>query len=158
MAFLYINSIPFILSKTQISNSISNKTMSMCIKMFHDKSLIYLADLVDKTKAYDTKYSQAVTHPSTNFARQGLTSVIGREPVLSLWYGRRHSFFLIIIHSFFKSNISISPISFLKNGKLKQKLNNGVSLFELNCLYTFNNTDIELNIKQNYNHVHKNVS
>ena len=29
-------------------------------------------------------------HPSTNPARQGLTSVIGRELVLSLWYGRRH--------------------------------------------------------------------
>ena len=40
-------------------------------------------------KAYNTWYSQAVTHPSTNPARQGLTSVIGREPVLSLWYGRR---------------------------------------------------------------------
>ena len=72
----------------------------MCIKMFHEKSF-YIADLVDKTKAYDTKNSQAVTHPSTNFARQGLTSVIRREPVLSLWYGRRHFFFLIIIHSFF---------------------------------------------------------
>ena len=35
-------------------------------------------------KVYDTKCSKAVTHPSTNFARQGLTSVIRREPVLSL--------------------------------------------------------------------------
>ena len=42
-----------------------------------------------KIEAYNTGYSQAVTHPSTNPARQGLTSVIGREPVLSLWYGRR---------------------------------------------------------------------
>ena len=42
-----------------------------------------------KNEAYNTGYSQAVTHPSTNPARQGLTSVIGREPVLSLWYGRR---------------------------------------------------------------------
>ena len=32
-------------------------------------------------EAYDTGYSQAVTHPSTNPARQSLTSVIGREPV-----------------------------------------------------------------------------
>ena len=39
-------------------------------------------------EAYDTGYSQAVTHPSTNPARQSLTSVIGREPVFSLWYGR----------------------------------------------------------------------
>ena len=42
-----------------------------------------------KREAYNTGYSQAVTHPSTNPARQGLTSVIGREPVFSLWYGRR---------------------------------------------------------------------
>ena len=41
-------------------------------------------------KAYSTKYSQAVTHPSTNLAQCCLTSVIGRELVLSTWYGRRH--------------------------------------------------------------------
>ena len=41
-------------------------------------------------KVYGTRYSQAVTHPSTNRARRCLTSVIGREPVLSTWYGRRH--------------------------------------------------------------------
>ena len=43
----------------------------------------------ENKEAYDTGYSQAVTHPSTNPARQSLTSVIGREPVFSLWYGRR---------------------------------------------------------------------
>ena len=42
-----------------------------------------------ETKVYGTRYSQAVTHPSTNRARRCLTSVIGREPVLSTWYGRR---------------------------------------------------------------------
>ena len=40
-------------------------------------------------KAYSTRYSQAVTHPSTNRARRCLTSVIGRERVYSAWYGRR---------------------------------------------------------------------
>ncbi|ESO94756.1 hypothetical protein LOTGIDRAFT_117771 [Lottia gigantea] len=37
------------------------------------------------------RFFQAVTHPSTNRARHCLTSVIGRELVLSTWYGRRHS-------------------------------------------------------------------
>ncbi|GBP78809.1 hypothetical protein EVAR_65319_1 [Eumeta japonica] len=45
----------------------------------------------DKTKANITRCSQAVTHPSTDRARRCLTSVIGREPVYSAWYGRwRH--------------------------------------------------------------------
>ena len=43
-----------------------------------------------RKKVYNTWYSQAVTHPSTNQARRCLTSVIGREPVFSTWYGRRH--------------------------------------------------------------------
>ena len=43
----------------------------------------------EKKKVYSTRYSQAVTHPSTNLARRCLTSVIGREPVFSTWYGRR---------------------------------------------------------------------
>ena len=42
-------------------------------------------------KAYNTGYSQAVTQPSTYPARQDLTSVIGREPVFSLWCGRRRN-------------------------------------------------------------------
>ena len=45
--------------------------------------------LLAMAKVYGTRYSQAVTHPSTNRARRCLTSVIGREPVLSTWYGRR---------------------------------------------------------------------
>ena len=43
-----------------------------------------------KRRACSTGYSQAVTHPSTRPARHWLTSVIGREPVYSAWYGRRH--------------------------------------------------------------------
>ena len=42
-------------------------------------------------KAYNTRYSQKVFHPSTNRARRCLTSVIGREPVYSVWYGRRRN-------------------------------------------------------------------
>ena len=40
-------------------------------------------------EAYDMGYSQAVTHPSINPARQNFTLVIGPEPVFSLWFGRR---------------------------------------------------------------------
>ena len=43
-----------------------------------------------KKKVYSTWCSQAVTHLSTDHARRCLTSVIGREPVFSTWYGRRH--------------------------------------------------------------------
>ena len=47
-------------------------------------------NLKQVAKAYNTRYSQAVTHPSTNWARGCLTSVIGRELVYSTRYGRRH--------------------------------------------------------------------
>ena len=40
-------------------------------------------------KAYNTGYSQAVSHPGTNLALQGLTAVIGGKQVLFLWCGRR---------------------------------------------------------------------
>ena len=38
---------------------------------------------VHKKNVYNTKYSQAVTHPSTNQTQPGLTALIGREAVLS---------------------------------------------------------------------------
>lgn len=68
-------------------------------------------ELKEKKKAYNTGYSQAVTHPSTNPARQGLTSVIGREPVLSLWYGRRQEKGAEILS--FKPNVKIISKSFI---------------------------------------------
>ena len=39
-------------------------------------------------KAYSTGYYQAVSHPGTNLALQGLTAVVGQEPVLFLSCGR----------------------------------------------------------------------
>ena len=47
----------------------------------------------EKKNMYDTWYSQAVTHPSTDQARRCLTSVIGREPVLSTWCGHTQCMF-----------------------------------------------------------------
>ena len=41
-----------------------------------------------KRGANSTRGSQAVSHPSTNRAQHCLTSVIGRELVYSMWYGR----------------------------------------------------------------------
>lgn len=42
-----------------------------------------------KRKAYSTRYSQAVSHPSTNQARPCLASEIRRDRARSGWYGRR---------------------------------------------------------------------
>ena len=46
---------------------------------------------ISDKKGYNTWCSQAVSHPSTNQALCCLTSVIGREPVHSTWYGRSRS-------------------------------------------------------------------
>jgi hypothetical protein len=57
---------------------------------------------VQKVYAKGTRDSQAVTHPSTNRAQCCLTSVIGREPVRSTWYGpwqRSPSFILYLFLS-----------------------------------------------------------
>lgn len=42
-----------------------------------------------RRKAYSTRYSQAVSHPSTNQARPCLASEIRRDRARSGWYGRR---------------------------------------------------------------------
>ena len=51
-----------------------------------------------RQNVYNIVYSQAVTHPSTNTTQCCLTSVIGRELVLSTWYGRRQWWRLTIGH------------------------------------------------------------
>ncbi|KAF0766183.1 Uncharacterized protein FWK35_00004502, partial [Aphis craccivora] len=51
-----------------------------------------------KKQANGTQCSQAVTHPSTNYARRCLTSVIGRELVYSTWYGRWQRCFVIRVN------------------------------------------------------------
>ena len=64
----------------------------MCLKIKKKK----------KKKDYSTQSSQVVSNPSTNRARRGLTSLIGREVVLSSWYGRNQYSFLLfyfLLHS-----------------------------------------------------------
>ena len=54
-------------------------------QFIHGVPMIFLTEQAKgKEKIYDTWYSQAVTHPSTDQAQHCLTSVIGREPVLSM--------------------------------------------------------------------------
>lgn len=46
-------------------------------------------------KAYSTRYSQEVSHPSTNQARPCLASEIRRDRALPGWDGRRHLLLLL---------------------------------------------------------------
>ena len=48
-----------------------------------------MQQVVKMQKAYSTWDSQAVSDPSTNQARRCLTWQIGRDAVLSTWYGRK---------------------------------------------------------------------
>ena len=57
-------------------------------------------------KVYSMGYTQVVTHPSTNPARQGLTLVIGPEPVLSLYYFNASLLSSCILIFFFFEDIS----------------------------------------------------
>ena len=66
---------------------------------------LYLQERKKLWKAYGTRCSQAVPHPSTILARRCLTSVIRRERVCSSWYGRRQQ--LLKILSFYISILNI---------------------------------------------------
>ena len=62
---------------------------------------------------YNIVYSQAVTHPSTNTTQCCLTSVIGRELVLSTWYGRRQGTVWKIDHVLNNVQVGLSPTGWL---------------------------------------------
>ena len=71
-------------NKTNITKKETKHVTSLTRKTWIEKK---------KWQAYDTRYSQAVSHPSTDRALGCLTSVIGREPVYSAWCGRRRWLF-----------------------------------------------------------------
>ena len=58
-------------------------------KNYPFKGVLQISRLDKQKNVYSTWCSQAVTHLSTNHGRRCLTWVIGREPVISTWYGRR---------------------------------------------------------------------
>lgn len=73
---------------------------------------------MQKKCVYNTWCSQAVTHLSTNHARPCLTSVIGREPVFSGWYGRRHTtakFYVYKLSKGFERDVSLIFLLFCDN-------------------------------------------
>ena len=55
------------------------------------KSVKVLQIVKAKNNADNTRDSQAVPHPSTNRAQRCLTWQIGRDAVLSTWYGRQRT-------------------------------------------------------------------
>ena len=73
------------MDKTQEMLSEEVQKQSFQKKAVQNMFKSFLSRIMTNTKvnAYSTKYSQAVTHPSTNLAQCCLTSVIGRELVLS---------------------------------------------------------------------------
>ena len=82
----------------------------------HVKSVLFSSNnnvhkILSWQNVYNIVYSQAVTHPSTNTTQCCLTSVIGRELVLSTWYGRRQFMYVRIAGPTKKNwNLLSSPI------------------------------------------------
>ena len=82
----------------------------------HVKSVLFSSNnnvhkILSWQNVYNIVYSQAVTHPSTNTTQCCLTSVIGRELVLSTWYGRRQFMYVRIAGPTKKNwNLLWSPI------------------------------------------------
>ena len=75
---------------------------------------VYLMPLIQaQQNVYNIAYSQAVTHPSTNTTQCCLTSVIGRELVLSTWYGRRQGTVWKIDHVLNNVQVGLSPTGWL---------------------------------------------
>ena len=94
-------------------------------------------------KAYDTRCSQAVPHPSTILARRCLTAVIGREQVCSSWYGRRQRYSL---SSSPKSSSSFSLHSTSVSSKKKRAPRNSNGKSQIKNIKLQIVTDIKVRI------------
>ena len=68
--------------------------------------------------AYLIRYSQTVTHSSTNWTRDCLTSEIGRDRVLSIWYGDKQKNCIESWLMYWSRKLSIQ-FFFIKNGNFK---------------------------------------
>ena len=100
MFFLSLNKFknnPLFKKKTTQPHNFYHNYMSIGIEnvllasyFSHSVVAFLLAFLGLKEKVCGTLGSKAVTHPCTERALHCLTSGIGRELVLSVWYGRRH--------------------------------------------------------------------
>ena len=65
-----------------------------------------------RQKAYSTRYSQAISHPSTNQARSCLASEIRQDRALSGWHGhRRRRLPPGILRALCCASLSLSPAS-----------------------------------------------
>ena len=73
---------------TFLSPKVGLQVINVFLKQKYSCRLIEKKHSDMKMNANSTQCSQAVTHPSTNRAQHCLTSVIGRELVCSMWYGR----------------------------------------------------------------------
>ena len=93
---------------------------------------------------------QAVTHLSTNHDRRCLTWAIGREPLLSTWYGKRQPLSKLIVHFTLgctvlarmsdtgrnRAGLSNAGVTYLGQRLLRFAINTtNQGLFQIRCQY-----------------------
>ena len=80
--------LPEYLPKKWLENLV--KTRDKILRNNETNSMKWKTQAKKLSLANSIQCSQAVTHPSTDWTQHCLTSVIGRELVCSMWYGRWH--------------------------------------------------------------------
>ena len=99
---MYIHTqVPFSLHYVEMAGSIllSRRNDSFVIQLTTNNGCLFSLPKwgkKKKKKAYSTWYSQEVSRPSTNQARRGLASEIGRDRARSAWYGRKRKKELLV--------------------------------------------------------------